>query len=71
MAVFFIYGDIYKINTNSITNITDLDVNKRRSEILKDLHSHKLISFKAEKEQYSVVVFTDVDCGYCRKLHKK
>ena len=67
---FFIYGDIYKINSNSITNITDLDINKRRSEILKDLHSYKLISFKAEKEEYSVVVFTDVDCGYCRKLHK-
>ena len=68
---FFIYGDIYKINSNSITNITDLDINKRRSEILMDLQSHKLLSFKAEKEQYSVVVFTDVDCGYCRKLHKE
>lgn len=68
---FFIYGDIYKINNNSITNITNLDIDKRRSVILKDLQSYELISFKAKKEQYSVVVFTDVDCSYCRKLHKE
>ena len=28
---FFIYGDIYKINTNSISNITDLEVSKTKS----------------------------------------
>ena len=30
-----------------------------------------MFSFKSTKEEFSVIVFTDVDCGYCRKLHKE
>ena len=68
---FFIYGDIYKINTNSITNITDQSINKNREAILNGLPEDEFISFKSTKEEFSVIVFTDVDCGYCRKLHKE
>ena len=68
---FFIYGDIYKININSISNITDLEISKRRSLILSNLISSELISFKSKNEKYTVTVFTDVDCGYCRKLHNQ
>lgn len=68
---FFIYGDIYKININSITNITDVEISERRSTILSNLESSELISFKSKNEQYAVTVFTDVDCGYCRKLHNQ
>ena len=66
---FFIYGDIYKINSNSISNITDESIAKRRKIILENIPKDELISFKSSNEQFSVVVFTDVDCGYCRKLH--
>ena len=68
---FFIYGDIYKININSITNITDIEISERRSTVLSNLESSELISFKSKNEQYAVTVFTDVDCGYCRKLHNQ
>jgi thiol:disulfide interchange protein DsbC len=68
---FFIYGDIYKINIDSISNITDLEISKRRSLILSNLTSSELISFKSKNEKYTVTVFTDVDCGYCRKLHNQ
>ena len=68
---FFIYGDIYKININSISNITDLEISKRRSLILSNLKPSELISFKSKNEKYSVTIFTDVDCGYCRKLHNQ
>ena len=68
---FFIYGDIYKINPNSITNITSQSINKKREVILKNLPEDEFISFKSTKEEFSVIVFTDVDCGYCRKLHKE
>jgi thiol:disulfide interchange protein DsbC len=30
-----------------------------------------LIEFKAKNEKYVVTVFTDITCGYCRKLHKE
>lgn len=68
---FFIYGDIYKINIDSISNITDLEISKRRSIVLSNLKPSELISFKSKNEKYSVTVFTDVDCGYCRKLHNQ
>jgi thiol:disulfide interchange protein DsbC len=68
---FFIYGDIYKINSNSISNITDESIAERRKIILKDIPANELISFKSKNEQFSVIVFTDVDCGYCRKLHNQ
>jgi thiol:disulfide interchange protein DsbC len=29
-----------------------------------------LISFRAETEKHRLVVFTDVDCGYCRRFHE-
>ncbi len=47
---FFIYGDIYKINIDSISNITDLEISKRRSIILSNLKSSELISFKSNSE---------------------
>ena len=68
---FFIYGDIYKININSISNITEKSVAERRKLILQNIPTEELISFKSSDEQFSVIVFTDVDCGYCRKLHNQ
>lgn len=29
------------------------------------------IIYKAKEEKYKVTVFTDITCGYCRKLHKE
>ncbi len=31
----------------------------------------KMITYKPEKSKYTVSVFTDIDCGYCRKLHSE
>ena len=68
---FFIFGDIYKINNNSISNVTEDNIAERRKFILNKIPSDELISFKSDNEQFSLIVFTDVDCGYCRKLHNQ
>lgn len=31
----------------------------------------KMIVFKAKIPKYTVSIFTDIDCGYCRKLHSE
>lgn len=31
----------------------------------------KMIVFKPEKVKHTITVFTDIDCGYCRKLHNE
>ena len=68
---FFIYGDMFEITSNQILNLTDIEISSKRKELLSDLDSSKYISFPSDNEIYAVTVFTDVECGYCRKLHKE
>ena len=66
---FFIYGDMFNINPNGITNLTDKGIQQKRKLIMQEITNEELISFEAKNELFTVTVFTDVDCGYCRKLH--
>ena len=66
---YFIFGDMYKISQSGLTNLTEIDLNKNRASVLNEINSKELISFPSDDELYSIIVFTDVDCGYCRKLH--
>jgi len=60
--------------------VIDLDTREdltetAKSGIRKDLLDHmdlsKSITFTPEKPVYELTVFTDIDCGYCRKLHSQ
>ena len=42
-----------------------------RKQLLSKLDSKRLIDFPGSKARYDVVVLTDVNCGYCRKLHSQ
>jgi thiol:disulfide interchange protein DsbC len=68
---FFIYGDMYQINSNRIINITNEETKSRRVDLLSSISSNELIIFKSKNEISAITVFTDVDCGYCRKLHSQ
>lgn len=68
---FFIYGDMYQINSNRIINITNEETKSRRVDLLSSILSNELIIFKSKNEISAITVFTDVDCGYCRKLHSQ
>ncbi|MGB5297763.1 MAG: thioredoxin fold domain-containing protein [Thiogranum sp.] len=39
--------------------------------VIDSVGEDKMIVFKPEKEKHVVTVFTDIDCGYCRKLHNE
>jgi len=41
-----------------------------RVKIIGDIKKDDYIEFSSEKMQDAIYVFTDVDCGYCRKLHQ-
>ena len=67
---FFFYGELYAVNGNVLLNTTKDEINSKRKSILeKELSEDDFISFKSEDEKYRVIIFTDVDCGYCRKFH--
>jgi thiol:disulfide interchange protein DsbC len=44
---------------------------QERAKTLSELDEDEMIIFAPEDYQYTVTVFTDIDCGYCRKLHRE
>ena len=69
---FFFYGELYAVEGNTLQNTTKDEINLKRKSILDEaLSKDDFISFKSENEKYRVTIFTDVDCGYCRKFHNE
>lgn len=40
-----------------------------RQELLAGVDTSRQIAFSPQEPVYELMVFTDIDCGYCRKLH--
>ena len=66
---YLLQGQIMDIDTR--TNITDQAKSGIRMGLLAELKRDEQISFEPEKSKYDLLVFTDLDCGYCRKLHNQ
>lgn len=64
---FLIAGDMYEIGSR--TNLTESGRQKARVQALAKLDERDMIVFKPQTMKYTITVFTDVECGYCRKLH--
>lgn len=52
-------------------NITETKLANVRKASLDKVGEQKMIIFKPESSKYVVSIFTDIDCGYCRKLHSE
>lgn len=69
---YLIQGDMLQIKGKEIVNITDQANAKRRVALLNAIDKRDEIIFPAKGKAKAVItVFTDVDCGYCRKLHEE
>jgi len=66
---YLLQGQIMDIETR--TNLTDQAKSGIRLGLLAELDEDEQISFAPEKSKYDLLVFTDIDCGYCRKLHNQ
>lgn len=66
---YLIQGQIMDIDTR--TNITDQAKSVIRQGLMAGLNPDEQISFSPAKAKYDLLVFTDIDCGYCRKLHSQ
>jgi len=53
------------------TDLTEEKLGGARKQALEKLGQDKMIVFKAKINKYTVSIFTDIDCGYCRKLHSE
>ncbi|MCP4284538.1 MAG: DsbC family protein [Gammaproteobacteria bacterium] len=52
-------------------NLTEPRVNAIKSKAITGLNEEMMVIFGPEKVNHNVTVFTDIDCGYCRKLHSE
>jgi thiol:disulfide interchange protein DsbC len=68
---YFIYGDLYQIEKGSVKNLSIVDLDNRRKVLLDAIPVEDLIQYKSENQKHNIFVFTDVDCGYCRKFHSQ
>lgn len=68
--LFAIDKGIKDLTSESMKRFDAVNLPKRR-DTLSSVSEDDMIVFKADNEKHRVTVFTDVDCGYCRKLHKE
>jgi thiol:disulfide interchange protein DsbC len=51
------------------TDLSEQRLSSVRHDLLKKVSEKDMIIFPADKPRHTLTVFTDIDCGYCRKLH--
>lgn len=58
------------IDLDNRRNITEEALGKVRKQGIAE-YQDSMIVYKAENEKHQITVFTDITCGYCRKLHRE
>jgi len=66
---YLLQGSIYDIAAK--TDLTEVSRSKQRRAALKGVGADKRIAYAPAKTKHVVTVFTDIDCGYCRKMHQE
>lgn len=66
---YLIHGGVYEIDTQS--DLGERQLAALRKGTLAKIPANKQIVFAPEHPKYTVTVFTDVDCPYCREFHKQ
>jgi len=69
-ASLLFYGDI--IERKSGKNLTTPVRDHARLKVINGIDESSMIVFSPKKEtKHTITVFTDIDCGYCKKLHNE
>ena len=64
-----ITGDLYDLSAND--NLTESHRREVRTRLIAAVPETQMVIFGPKDPKYTITVFTDVDCGYCRKLHSQ
>ena len=63
-------GKLLEIKDGEVVNPAEQRFEKVRKAGIKELDPADMITYTAEDEKAEVYVFTDITCGFCRKLHR-
>ena len=68
-ARYAIAGDLYDMNGDA--NLSERRRRDVRLQVMAAVPESQMVVFSPKDPKYTVTVFTDVDCTYCRKLHSE
>jgi thiol:disulfide interchange protein DsbC len=66
---YLLQGDL--IDLDAQANLSEERRNSARKEMMSSIPRESMIIFSPDKVRFSVSVFTDIDCAYCRRLHSQ
>ena len=76
---YLIAGDMYQVKQGQLVNLQEQERQQQevafepqRAKLLEAVSQEDMVIFKPEGEVKAVAyIFTDIDCGYCRRLHSQ
>jgi thiol:disulfide interchange protein DsbC len=66
---YFLDGNVYDMATRE--NLTEALRTHARLAMISAVPESQMVIFSPKNPLYTITVFTDVDCGFCRKLHSE
>ncbi len=66
---YVIIGDL--IDLDSDANLTENRRRGIRNRLLDAIPEAEMLVYSPKNPKYTITVFTDIDCGYCRRLHSQ
>ncbi len=66
---YFIDGNLYDMKSRD--NLTEALRTHARLALINAVPESEMLIFSPPNPKYTITVFTDVDCAYCRKLHSQ
>ncbi|MEJ2619340.1 MAG: DsbC family protein [Candidatus Thiodiazotropha sp.] len=66
---YLLSGTLYDIDERE--DLTTPKISKAKAAYIESMGEDKMVIFAPDEYKHTVTVFTDIDCGYCRKLHQE
>ncbi|MBK1721861.1 DsbC family protein [Thiocystis violacea] len=66
---YFMSGHIVDLTDRK--DLTEPRLAEARKRLLDKVGESEMVVFSPEKPKHTISVFTDIECGYCRKLHSQ
>ena len=66
---YLLTGKLFDIASRE--DLTTPKVTKAKAKAIEVLGEENMVIFAPEKVKHTITVFTDIDCGYCRKMHNE
>ncbi|MCG7923345.1 MAG: DsbC family protein [Candidatus Thiodiazotropha lotti] len=66
---YLLNGKLFNIEKRE--DLTTPKISKAKAVYIESIGEDNMVIFAPEEYKHTITVFTDIDCGYCRKLHEE